>query len=1204
MAERLITPTQLALFSRSPVIGAWWEELKAQGLFKEQRPETTPLDDLLFKQGHQHEEVLLEWLEAEGKDVYRHQPVEKEGPPQEEDYAKTKDAMRQGRQYIHQAALKNAEIRGWADLLERIEKPSALGDWSYIPIECKLSSHPKPIYLVQACAYCELLEPILGERPEHFKLYLGGRRFELGEHGYPVERFWSWYEQLRQRYRNFRAAFDSSQEPDDEPGDHGQWEPFIEERLKKKRDVILVAGLSGSQRDKLKRAGIHTIEQLAALPEQSRVPGVNSDILQRLREQAAIQLETRADDERPAFRMRLIEEQGRGLALLPSPDEGDIWFDMEGYPDPIRRKKLEYLFGACYRDPAGDLKFMPWWAHNMAEEKQAFDSFVQWIEQRRLRHPNLHVYHYASYEKTALGNLAALHQIHEPLMDQWRAKGVLVDLYPIVRRGLLLGAESYSIKKVERLYQPPREGDVETAADSVVQYAEWLRSGEPSIAGDLPHGSPRLQAIELYNRDDCISTARLHDFLIEQHRKLQLEFPSASKMDDASANGAPLEDAVEESPRARANREVIESLMRSSQTLLEELPEQHRVTPAPIQPGEVDSRLLALGEADEAAGPRGLSLRIQRLLSQLLPFHVRERKVEWWEFFARLELPPEERLDDPEVIVAAKLEGVEPRQLPKSRQRLLTYSFDRDQPLKLNDGAGLSLYLTEAGISLDADLDEEAGLVILKLPESREQKRLKAGLSVSIPEQSDLVLSPPDISQHLRPHLAAQAARWLEGADLPAAMVHLLERRRMPELEPINARTRRDPASTASDLAGYLANANGVALSLQGPPGSGKTTVTAELIAQLTAQGLRIAVSSNSHPAINHLLKQCQKAVDRLGGKARVVKCMGTSARVEDEEAFRDSAVCCALQKQLRPEMDVVGGTVFVFAKHDDAPFDLLVIDEAGQVSLANLLAMARCARNILVVGDQQQLSQPIRAAHPDDSGLSCLEYVMSGQAVVPPDRGVFLATSWRMPPVLTGVVSELFYEGQLQASSANEANRILWSGQHQGLVFKPVEHKGNSTGSDEEVVAIAMLVEQLLGKPYQRVEMRNGQMTTEDGVIAPNDILITAPYNIQVNRLKRVLGERARIGTVDKFQGQEAPVAIHSLTASDGESAPRGLDFLLDPHRLNVAISRAQCLSIVVGSPHLATGISNSINNVEQLNRLCRLMQSPQACEGRGSVV
>ena len=180
MRDRRITPSQLALFSRSPVIGAWWEELKAQGLFKQQRPATTALDELLFKQGHQHEEVLLEWLEAEGKDVYRQEPVDPEGPPQDEDYANTLAAMQQGRQYIHQAALKNAEIRGWADLLERIEKPSALGEWSYIPIECKLSSHSKPIYLVQACAYCELLEPHLGHRPEHFKVYLGGRRFEQG----------------------------------------------------------------------------------------------------------------------------------------------------------------------------------------------------------------------------------------------------------------------------------------------------------------------------------------------------------------------------------------------------------------------------------------------------------------------------------------------------------------------------------------------------------------------------------------------------------------------------------------------------------------------------------------------------------------------------------------------------------------------------------------------------------------------------------------------------------------------------------------------------------------------------------------------------------------------------------------------------------------------------------------------------------------
>jgi hypothetical protein len=190
------------------------------------------------------------------------------------------------------------------------------------------------------------------------------------------------------------------------------------------------------------------------------------------------------------------------------------------------------------------------------------------------------------------------------------------------------------------------------------------------------------------------------------------------------------------------------------------------------------------------------------------------------------------------------------------------------------------------------------------------------------------------------------------------------------------------------------------------------------------------------------------------------------------------------------------------------------------------------------------------------------------------------------MPPGLTVVVSELFYEGQLQGAAANVANTVAWNRQSQGLLFEPVLHSGNSTASNEEVEHIAQLVEQLLGLGYR---LANGQT----GELSYRDILITAPYNLQVNRLRKRLGERARIGTVDKFQGQEAPIAIHSLTASDGEAAPRGLDFLLDANRLNVAISRAQCLSIVVGSPELATGISTSIANVQRLSRLCRLLEA-----------
>jgi len=274
-----------------------------------------------------------------------------------------------------------------------------------------------------------------------------------------------------------------------------------------------------------------------------------------------------------------------------------------------------------------------------------------------------------------------------------------------------------------------------------------------------------------------------------------------------------------------------------------------------------------------------------------------------------------------------------------------------------------------------------------------------------------------------------------------------------------------------------------------------------------------------------------------------------------------------------------------------EKPYDLLVVDEAGQVSLSNLLFMSHCARNILLVGDQNQLSQPNRAKHPGESGLSCLEYVMGEEKVVPFNKGVFLATSWRMPPVLTSVVSDLFYQGELKSCISKSENKIYWEGLQQGLTFQEVDHYSNASESKEEIDKIEELVNQLTGCSYQIVQKDSNGTSVFKGVIGPNEILITAPYNLQVNKLEDRLSGKARIGTVDRFQGQEAPISIHSLTASDAENAPRGIGFVLDPDRLNVAISRAQCLSIIVGSPNLAIGSTNNVEGVKQLNRLCSIM-------------
>ncbi len=1176
--DRPITPSQLALFSRSPRIGAWWEELKARGLFTGEQPPPSSLDEQLFADGLRLEQVLLNQLEAEGYRIAR-----LSGQQREADYAATRAAMAEGFDFIHQASLNNGEIRGSADVLRRIPQPSDLGNCSYIPIECKLASKPRTTFLVQACAYCELLTPLLGDRPDRFELFLGGGRFQSFE----TDRFWAWYQQLRNRYRDFQAAFDPASPPEDEPGDHGSWSAFIEERLAAERDLVLVANLRQSQRLKLKAAGIHTIEQLTALAPGTTIAGLAQEALHELQQQAELQLTPADAAGRPAYRVRPLRP-GKGLFALPAADPGDIWFDMEGVHDAVAARKLEYLFGACYRDePGGAPQFKAWWAHSPLQEKKAFEGWVDWVEERRRRFPGLRIYHYASYEKTAMRRLAQQHSTREAVIDEWLRSGLLVDLLPVVTNAIVLGEESYSIKKVEHLYMEARSADVTNAGDSVVAYTHWQASGEPPRPGPAPEASPQLQAIEDYNREDCESTVYLHDWLLQLRS-------------DQGLPEQPLQ--LEEAERPEKEPWPLEAL---AAELIAELPETLQSDPAADAPE-------ALLQAQEQCGPRGLSWRVQRLLAQLLPFHHREAKVAWWAYFDRKQKALESPGDlesDGEAIEGAMWESMQSRTSARTGADFHSFRFDPSQPLKLRaqpGQSGLNLEIPEAGLQLGVDaLDAEQGLVTLKFPWSKRDRRLAEGLSADLPRTPvALIKVPADITESLRARLDEQAQGWVQDQQpLPEPIRHLLEREPVAELVALNALVRAEPSAVVELLASFLEASSGKTLALQGPPGTGKTTVTAQVIAELVRRGQRVAISSNSHAAINNLLLKTQAVISEQGLARAVVKCRSDN----DDPALAGTPIALVKPDQITEAMAVVGGTTFILCRPEVAgAFDLLVVDEAGQVSLANLLVMGRCARSILLVGDQQQLSQPSQADHPGDSGDSCLEYLMQDAHVVPADRGVFLATSWRMEPSLTAMVSELFYDGRLQASPANVINRIDWrepcTGGHggvlpgQGLVFEAVQHSGRSVCSEEEIERIAQLVEMLLGSSYHHAS-GSGERS---GVLTPDDILVTAPYNVQVNHLQHRLGHRARVGTVDKFQGQEAPVAIHSLTASDGDAAPRGLGFLLEPNRLNVAISRARCLSIVVGSPGLVSGIANTVAEAVQINRLCRLVQASKEDDRR----
>ena len=387
-------------------------------------------------------------------------------------------------------------------------------------------------------------------------------------------------------------------------------------------------------------------------------------------------------------------------------------------------------------------------------------------------------------------------------------------------------------------------------------------------------------------------------------------------------------------------------------------------------------------------------------------------------------------------------------------------------------------------------------------------------------------------------------------------------------------------------------------LCIQGPPGAGKTYTAKNIIKALVQLGKRIGVMSNSHAAIMNLLKPLieelpETAISKIGG-------YGSQRDFKEQfefEKFTQFEYRQAMKFTKTKPYDhyqIVGATVYGFANDVsyEQPVDYLFVDEASQVALANLLAVSGAAKNIILMGDQMQLEQPIQGSHPGLSGASALEFMLKAHAVIPDDKGIFLERTYRMHPEVCAPLSEIVYEGKLQADADNSKQTItlpkpsLITKAH-GILSVSVEHEGNSQSSVEEV----QLVQQLIA------ELKTGTFTNKDGQqnpITDADILVIAPYNMQVNLLKEKLGSALKIGTIDKFQGQEAPVVIISMAISDIAESPRGLDFVLDINRLNVAISRAQALAIIVANEGLEQCKVNSLAQMAKVGLFCRLKNNP----------
>jgi hypothetical protein len=395
------------------------------------------------------------------------------------------------------------------------------------------------------------------------------------------------------------------------------------------------------------------------------------------------------------------------------------------------------------------------------------------------------------------------------------------------------------------------------------------------------------------------------------------------------------------------------------------------------------------------------------------------------------------------------------------------------------------------------------------------------------------------------------------------------------------------PESVAPlDIAEAIAKLDGSYLFIQGPPGAGKTHTGSHAIVELMRRGFRVGVTSNSHKAINNLLEAVERVAAAEGFKFSGAK------KSSDEGQLNGTQIADVSDNETMETGDyqLLAGTSWLFTRPAfDQALDFLFIDEAGQVSLANTIALGTCAKNLVLLGDQMQLGQPIQGVHPGRSGESSLEYLLEGQATIPPDRGVFLGTTWRMHPDVCGFISDAVYDGRLKPAPRTSAQALVLNAaahpvlRPTGICFIEATHDACSQSSEEEAVTVRKLVESLLSQRYRDKERAEHTMQLEN-------ILVVAPYNVQVNALKRALPEGARVGTVDKFQGQEAEVVIVSMTTSSGEYMPRFMDFLYSKNRLNVAVSRAKTLAIVIANPALLAIPCRSPEDMAMVNTLCWL--------------
>ena len=1076
-------------------------------------------DQLRLEKGNIHEKDYLKELKKKYKKVI---DLKNSKLSKEEKVPKTIQAMKDGWEVIHGGYLKRGSWRGEFDfLIINKDVKSKFGDYSYEVIDTKNSNKPKPDHIIQLGMYTYMLEETQGVLPKRFTIVLK----DMIEENVQVNQVNEFFKTHRTNYEKF--VTNGIDEIKSEKCGFCQvcsWKEECEKLWIKEDNLNQIGGLTKIHLKKLLELKIDTATKLSKQDSKKNIKGFKPEISFRLITQARLQKEFEKS-QKPIFENNPINLIGKkGFNLLPEPSACDLYFDIESVEDHTYPGGLEYLFGIYYVENEKE-NFEAFWAHNKKEEKQNVINFFKFTKSHFKKYPSAKIYHYGSYEITALLKLTSLHSTNGVDYDNFLRLEKFVNLLNVNKQGLFLSESSYSLKNVEKFYDFKREGDVQKGDVSQDYYSEWIETQDQKY----------LDEIESYNKQDCHSTYLLHKWLLKIKPEETSWFQTLE------------------------NQEV------------------------ELKDWEAD----ILNYQKKVEKGKFQNTSIKQLIFDIIGFYNRENKPSWREFFERKLKSDEELIEDPSCIGGMELNS---KPTPDKKSLIYSYKFE-EQDFKLKKTKRVIIANNQ-----DLEQKDSAGTIV-DIDYQKKEVLLRRGVASGIlPKLLSIGPEKPRPNSKLISNTYKFIDSLLNKEKKYKALTSFLEKK-VPEIDGIKSGDKIIKSDDfLNEIPKIISNLKDSYLYIQGPPGTGKTYQAGNTIIELLKKNKKIGITGLSHKVIHNLLER----IEKLATKKQFAFSGYKRGKFSDEETVFDGEYIktyetdSAFENAINDKNtgNVFAGTKFHFASSFyDEKIDYLFIDEAGQVSVADLISIGNVAKNIVLIGDQNQLGQPIKGTHPNESGQSILDYLLEGKDTIPEDRGIFLNKTYRLNSKLNDFISSNFYEERLICDEQTDKRLIKFNKKSKikdsGIHYIEMNHTNNVQTSVEEFEVIRDLLKDMIGLEFDD----QGKIRK----LTIDDFLIISPYNTQVNLLISKLEEskfkNPRVGTIDKFQGQEAPITIISMTSSDSDALPRNKEWFFSRNRLNVAISRAQLASIILFNPKLLDNSPRNIDQIKLMNNFFKIL-------------